>query len=469
MLIEEFEYCLCYRTGGGSSVNQTIAHYRNQLRKKEISPKELTEHFFKEISKKEDKVHAWVRLVADQALAQAEELENDRSSDAPPPLYGIPFGAKDIFYTKNVATEAGSKVLKDFIPDEDATIIKRLKSSGAILLGKTTMTEFATLSHPPETRNPWNLNHTPGGSSSGSAAALASGMALFTLGTQTRGSLLRPAAYNGLTCLKGTFGRVSKKGVVPCSWTLDHVGAMTHTVEDTVIVYNVISGKDDQDLSTYYLPSLHLTLREKRDYKIGILTGQVFRNTSPDVQSAMQEAIRGLKTIGYKCKEVQLPGCLDEDYQAHDLIEQAEFGAFHAKYYSKSYNAYDAYLQHFIRDSFKITAKDYLNAQNKRIRFREELIQLFKRSDVDVLISPTTPTTAPKGTESTGSPAYNMPFTNAGVPALTIPIGYSKETHLPIGMQIVSPTFEEQRVIDIGYMYQHITDWHERSPELAID
>lgn len=442
---------------------QTISYYLKLLKTKKISPFELVQFYLNQIESKDNIVKAWVRVVGESALNDAKKL-TDNINAYNLPLFGIPFGAKDLFFTKGIETQAGCKIYKNFIPTQNATVIEKLKNAGAILLGKTTMTELATKYLPPKTRNPWNLQHTPGGSSSGSAAALAADMTLFSLGTQTRGSLLRPAAYNGLTCLKPTFGRISRNGVILCSKTFDHVGVMTHSVEDTVTVYNVISGQDKYDVTTMNIPTQKLNIKNVKthNYKIGVLIGDFFKDTDPIVVQQMDDAISELKSIGFVIKSVSFPNYVNLVLKAHNTIEHADFAAYNQEYFISNPNLYSPGLQKLMSSSLDIAAVDYINAQNVRIKFRNLLKQLFNNNGVDVLLCPTTPTIAPKGFISNGSPKYNIPFTNAGVPALTVPIGFDEKTNLPIGMQIIAPDFEEQKVIDIGYMYQSVTSWHRR-------
>ncbi|MCI1880622.1 MAG: amidase [Sporolactobacillus sp.] len=435
-----------------------------QLQKGAISPLELVERLYREIEIKDRQIQAWVRLTKEPALRRAQELTRNRRRYRHLPLYGIPYGAKDLFYTQNIKTCAGCKVYEHFIPDMNATVIQRLEEAGAILIGKTTMTELATQCCPPKTRNPWNLSHTPGGSSSGSAAAVAADMAFFSLGTQTRGSLLRPAAYNGLTSMKASFGRISRYGVIPCSMTLDHVGAITHSVADLVTVYNIISGSDAQDITTKRIPQMNLSVRKSTAYKIGILTGPFFNQTASVIVRKIGDALAEFAKMRFTLKNVQMPTCAETIVQAHDTIEHADFAAFNEQTYRDHPSLYSSGLRKLMDHYLKIKAVDYIQAQKSRIRLMRVLNDLFKEKDVDVLVCPTTPTLAPNGVEQTGSPLYNIPFTNAGVPALTIPVGFDEETGLPVGMQLISPLYEEQKAIDVAYMFQLVTHWHRRRP-----
>jgi len=442
----------------------SIAETHRLLRDKQISPSELVTFYLDKIEKVDPQVKAWVRVEKEGAFQRAKELEKIQAkTNEISPLFGIPYAAKDIIYTKGIPTEAGSKSLKGFIPNEDATVVKKLRDSGAILLGKVTTTEFANLGTPPETGNAWNVNHTPGGSSSGSAAAVAAGMSLMSLGTQTAGSISRPAAYNGLTALKATYGRVSKAGVIPASWSLDHVGAFTKSVEDTVLVYNEISGPDQSDSTTWTLPKQQLLQRENKELTVGIVVNDYFADMDKEIEESLMNSIQVLKDIGFKITMIKLPKSLVAANAAQHIVMKSEVANYHAEAYQKNSLLYGEYLQQFILEGLQIKANDYLKAQRIRFIFRQELTSLFE--DVDVLLTPATPTPAPEGKAATGSPVYNIPFTNAGVPTLTLPIGFTKEKHLPMAMQLVAAPMSEQNLIDVGFLFQRETDWHVKVPE----
>lgn len=442
----------------------SIAETHRLLREKQISPTELVRFYLDKIEKIDPQVKAWVRVEKDSALQRAKELEElHASTEEISPLFGIPYAAKDIFYTKGIPTEGGSKSLKGFIPNEDASVVQKLRDSGAILLGKVTTTEFANLGTPPETGNAWNVDHTPGGSSSGSAAAVAAGMSLMALGTQTAGSIARPAAYNGLTALKATYGRVSKAGVIPASWSLDHVGAFTKSVEDTVLVYNEISGPDQADSTTWTLPKQELLQRENKALTVGIVVDDYFADVDKEIDESLTTAIQVLKGLGIKTTLIKLPKSLIAANAAQHIVMKSETANYHAEAYQKDPLLYGEYLQLFIKEGLQIKANDYLKAQRIRSIFRQELSSLFQ--DVDVLVTPATPTPAPEGKAATGTPVYNLPFTNAGVPTLTLPIGFTKEKHLPMAMQLVAAPMKEQNLIDIGFLFQRETDWHLKVPE----
>ncbi|WP_264651306.1 amidase [Candidatus Symbiopectobacterium sp. NZEC151] len=443
----------------------TIAATRRQLAARKVSPSELLSHFLARIEQRDGDIKAWRYLDKEGARQRALELDQHMGAIAcKPALFGIPYGAKDIFHTRGLPTEGGSKVLEGNISSENASVIDKLDGMGALLLGKLTTTEFANLGTPPKTGNAWNPAHTPGGSSSGSAAAVGARMALMALGTQTAGSLSRPAAFNGVTVLKATYGRISKAGVIPASWSLDHVGAFTHTVEDAALVFNALSGPDPRDDTTLSLPYTPLQLREKHDYTVGIVEHPYYAGGDVEIGAACLQAMDALAGRGVKLKRITLPDSFDDACRAHHIVMQAECAAYHRDTFLQTPTLFGAYLQEFLQQGLAISAQAYIQAQQVRARYRHEFAALF--DDVDMLMTPATPTLAPHGLAATGSPAYNMPFTNAGVPTLALPVGISA-TGLPIGMQWVARHGNEQALVDLGMLYQQITDWHACLPPLC--
>ena len=442
----------------------TLSDARALLSAGKISPSELLEEYIRNIEAAEPIVQAWTCLRLEEAREHARKLDGKMSShDELPALFGIPYGAKDIFCTRGIPTEAGSRVLAGFVPSEDATVVARLAAQDAILLGKTTTTEFANLGNPPPTANPWNVAHTPGGSSSGSAAAMAARMALFTLGTQTAGSLSRPAAFNGLTVLKGTFGRISKAGVFPAAHSLDHIGALTHSVQDSVMFFNAVSGPDPRDETTRYLPHQPLSIRAAKDYVVGLLEDPYFDIAEEVAMSLLDDAIRTLEREGVQVRRVRAPDGFQAAVAAQHVVMQAEVAAYHADTFRTRGHLFHPSLQEFIENGLKIPAEQYLNAQRTRDAYRSAFDKLFE--DVGILVTPSAVGPAPAGLGATGSPVFNLPFTSIGVPTLALPIGFSPEG-LPVGMQMIAPHLEEQRLVDLGHCYQTITDWHLRRPPM---
>ncbi|GAB7386629.1 amidase [Bacillaceae bacterium] len=447
----------------------SVAEAARYIREKKISPVELTQALLERIADVEGKVQAWVALLPEKALADAKKAEEAiMRQEKLGPLHGIPFGAKDIYYTKGIKTSAGSKVDPDFVPYVDATVITKLKQAGAILLGKTTTTEYALLGGPPPTRNPWHLCHTPGGSSSGSAAALAASMALFTLGTQTAGSLCRPAAFNGLVALKATYGRISRAGIIPVSWSLDHAGAFTRSVEDAAILLQVLSGPDRQDLSTLHAPSAPDYLQaldgNVKGMTIGVLKDDYFGDIDEEYARRIDETIAVFQSLGVRFVSVTVPFSLDDALIAHNVIMKAEAAAYHEDRFKVARERYGPSLQKDLEFGRKISAVDYLRAQRIRNVFQRQLNRLF--AQVDALLTPTALGAAPQGIHSTGNPKYNIPFTLVGVPALTIPIGVTKDEGLPLGVQLAARPWHEKTLIRLGDAFQRATSFHRMRPSL---
>lgn len=448
----------------------TIAEVATLIAAKQISPVELTRLCLERIERHEPKVKAWVTVAAEEAMSAALEAERLQMKDElRGPLHGIPYGVKDIICTAGIRTSGGSNVNGDYVPNYDAAVIERLNAAGAVMLGKTTTTEYAYQGGEPPTRNPWKLDHTPGGSSSGSAAAVAAGMAMFALGTQTFGSLLRPAAYNGLTCMKPTFGRISRYGVFTASWSLDHIGAFTRSVEDTALVLGALSGEDHRDASTLPGGAPELLGALERDIG-GMVVGipeqdGFFQTESPVLWAAMEEAAEVLREAGAKIVTIKLPECIDEAVAAHRMTMRAEGAAYHREQYNKTPDRYGPAMREQLELGFRLSAVDYLQAQRVRTVFRDEMIGLF--NSVDALLTPATPTLALPGYK-TGSPMFNGPFTNTGLPAMALPAGRDVATGLPIGIQIAAPPLREDVLITLASRYQKATAWHlEISPLLS--
>lgn len=449
----------------------TIFEAGRLIAARRLSPVELTMDCLRRIEALEPQVQAWVTVDAEGALRAAREAERlQMKGGLLSPLHGIPFGVKDIICTAGMRTSGGSRVNGDYVPDYDAAVVERLKRAGAILLGKTTTTEYAYQGGEPPTRNPWRLSHTPGGSSSGSAAAVAAGMALFTLGTQTFGSLIRPAAYNGLTCMKPTFGRISRYGVFTASWTLDHIGAFTRTVEDNAIVLEALTGADDRDPSTLTgaVPSYTSAMRrEVKDMVVGLPDPDGFFR--PEVASIGQAAAAAegvLRALGVQFKAIKLPDCIDEAVAAHKMTMRAEGAAYHMDSYREQPERYGPAMREQLELGLELSAADYLRAQRVRTVFRREMMELFR--EVDALLTPATPT-LPLAGYKTGNPMFNGPFTNTGLPSMTVPAGTDGATGLPIGVQLAGPLLGEETLLALGHRYQEATSWHLRTAPMVSE
>lgn len=444
----------------------TLSEASNLIRGQKLSPIELTRSVLDRIEEVEPKVLAWARTCPKEAMLEAERLTGLlKEGTYLGPLHGIPIGVKDIYYTKGIETSAGSPILKGFVPSEDATLIRRLKEAGAILLGKTTTTEFAYLD-PAQTRNPWNLNHTPGGSSSGSAAAVAADMCLGALGTQTVGSIIRPAAYCGIVGLKPTYGRLSRHGIIPLSWTLDHPGPMAKRVRDAAIILELIAGPDPLDPSILsnpgpsFLDSFDAPLS---GLTVGIPDRYFFTAVDTFLMASYQEAIKVLEKLGLRLRDIQLSEDFEAGIEAGRLIMHVEGATFHMDWFRTRAADYSPKLRALIEAGMLIPGVSYLRAQQVRRGAIMAMTTLFK--EVDLLATPATPTPAPEGLGWTGDPVFNAPFSTFGFPALTVPMGFA-QSGLPMGLQLAGRHFEEAKVLQVGAAYEDATEWWRQRPPL---
>jgi len=447
----------------------TVAEAGRLIKAKELSPVELVEGFLARIEAVEEKIKAFVTVTADLARRQAKAAEKEiLAGGYRGPLHGIPYGAKDIFYTKGILTTGGSKADADFVPASDAAAVERLQAAGAILLGKTTTTEYAFLGGTPPTCNAWNQAHTPGGSSAGSGAAVGARMAMFALGTQTVGSLLRPSAYNGLTCLKGTYGRISRRGVMPASWSLDHIGALTRSVEDTAIINEALMGHDPLDSRSLSEPVPKLVQALEKNARGMVLgyTDDFFQAEDEIVQANFRQALEKFKAAGFKLVKVSFPeNYFKQAAAAANIVMRAEAASYHRDRFARVPEKYGPYISDDIRLGCLVSAVDYLDAQRVRQQVMEFMQDVFK--EIDVLLTPSTVTLPLKGLESSGSPLFNGIFTNTGLPSMTLPSGFDKATGLPTGLQLAADRLQEEKLIALGACFQSLTDYHLAEPKLA--
>ena len=443
-----------------------LAEASDLIRKRTLSPVDLVRSHLDRIAAVDPHLLAWARTVPEQALAEAERLEKLlRKGTHLGPLHGIPVGIKDIYYTAGLETAGGSRVLAGFIPTYGATVVRRLRAAGAIVLGKTATTEFA-YADPAPTRNPWNTDHTPGGSSSGSAAAVAAGMCLGAFGTQTVGSIVRPAAFCGVVGLKPTYGRVSRYGILPLAWSLDHPGPIARTVRDAALLLEAVAGPDPNDPSAAHRPVPRYA--EMLEDPLGGLSAGIPdryfpERASPAVMAAFQEAVRVIEGLGVRIHEVGLPACFEAGVEAGRVILHAEAAAFHRDRFRVRRQEYGPKLAALIEAGLLVPAASYLRAQ----QVRSEAIAAIRRllAEVDVLLTPAAPGPAPEGLGSTGDPVFNAPSSTFGLPSLGVPMGFAPPG-LPLGLQIVGRHFDEATILRLGAAYEAATPWHARRPAL---
>ena len=443
------------------------------LRDGSLTALELTESVLSRLEATEPLLNAYITVTAELAREQAsaaDDLWRDGRDFGP--LQGIPIGLKDLVDTAGIATTGGGGFLRDRIPERDATVYTKLKEAGAVMPGKLNLHEFAfgTTSRNPHygaVCNPWDVMRSPGGSSGGSGASVAVGSSLGALGSDTGGSIRIPAALCGVTGLMGTYGRVSRTGVLPLSWTLDHVGPLTKTVEDAGLVLNAIAGYDPSDPGSADVPigDANATLVEGVDgVRIGLPRRMLWTGCEEDVIEHCEIAVDHLRSMGAIVTEVELP--LQTD-RPRGLTIIAEAAAYHAKWLRERRGEYGDVLER-VEAGLSVSAVDYINDQRLRRKFIEETVAVLQ--DVDVLISPTCSRTAPlieDGDPTAELARLTAPYDVTGIPAISIPCGYDRHG-LPIGLMIGGRHFDEATVCRVAHAYEQSTDWILQRPELEL-
>ena len=450
----------------------TIAELGARYRKRDLSPVEVTQALLARIEKLDPILHAFVTLTADSALAEARSAEEALRRGDARPLLGIPVAHKDIYLTRGVRTTGGSALLADWIPDEDATCVQRWRAAGTVQLGKLITHEFAFgLQFPghrfPPAKNPWNLDHIPGGSSSGSGAALAAGLVTGATGSDTGGSIRGPAAFCGIVGLKPSYGRSSRAGVLTLSWTLDHTGPMARTVQDCAFLLQPLAGYDPADPASSRAPVDDYVAplgRDIRGLKIGVPRAYFLEEVDAEVARAFEEALETLRRLGAEVRDVQIPSLRG----AHSflLILMAEAYAYHESDIRERPELYGDVLRERILAGALVTASEYTQAQRIRAEICRETAEVLKT--VDVLASPTAlkPATpfAQAFDPEFAFPKSNMaPFNLTGLPTLALPCGFSA-SGLPVSFQLSGRPFEEATVLRAGHAYEQATTWHTRRP-----
>jgi len=453
------------------------------LAKKKVSPVEVLEATLERIERLNPQLNAYLTVTAEEARAAARRAEQEIvHGHYRGPLHGIPISLKDNIWTRGVRTTAGSKVLENFVPTEDATVVRKLRRAGAVLIGKTNLHEFAygvTTNNPHygPTRNPWDKNRIPGGSSGGSTAAIATGLCVASVGSDTGGSLRIPAALCGIVGLKPTYGRVSCHGVVPLARNLDHVGPLARTVADAAFLLQVLAGRDPRDPTSAskavpdYLDGLKRPLRKAR---LGWPREYFFESLDDEVRNTVESARRKLQSLGATVEEVSLPR-IHESVEPSTQIAFAEALAAHraAGWYPAQRSKYSEELQRRLEAGFEIRAADYLGALEAQKNARADFDAAFER--VEALVVPTVPVAAPRigedkvmiaGREETVRAALirlNRPANFTGLPAISIPCGFTG-SGLPIGLQMIGRAFDEAGLLRIARAFEQATEWHLRRP-----
>lgn len=452
-----------------------------------VTPTELVLEAFERIDEVDGEIQAFLTVMREEALREAEQAEREmRTGLYRGQLHGIPIAVKDLIEVKGVKTTAGSKVLAENIGQEDAMVIELLRKSGAIIIGKTNTFEFAYGPYAPPTKNPWKLTHTTGGSSGGSAAAVAAGMVQGAIGTDTGGSIRIPAACCGVTGLKPTYGRVSCYGVIPLSWSLDHVGPIGRSAEDCAIIFDAIAKYDPRDPNSISGPTLTsgqattnlITGTEGRGplslqgLRLGVPQDAFVNPLHAEVRQAWRSALRVLEEEGAEISEVELPRPTMELYRT---VQKPEATLTHKQksWYPKRSELYGESVREKLQEGSQISAIDYLQAQQERRVFAGSLRSIMQR--IDAFVLPTLPIPAVRAEEigqdieidgvvesaTTAFLRLTMPFNLSGLPAVTFPCGFSSQG-LPLGLQVAGKPFGEATVLRIAHAYQQLTDWHRR-------
>ena len=435
----------------------TATEAAQRIRDRQLSPVELTESILHRIDSLEPQLKAWVYLDREAVLADAKQKEAELESGARlGPLHGVPIAIKDIYYTAGIPTTACSKVYADFVPTFDATTITLLKGAGAIMLGKTVTTEFACLD-PSPTLNPWNPAHTPGGSSSGSAVSVASRMCAIAMGSQTVGSVLRPASYNGVIGLKPTYGRVSRYGVIPVSWSLDTMGWMSRSVEDAALLLQIMAGPDPQDpvASRREVPDYLAELKSPQPPRVGLLHGFFHENADEETRKHLDEVVQRLSQAGAQVEEFALPESINTAVEDQLTIMAVEGASFHKPMYERQAQDYQPLLRDMIRRGLETDGTTYSRALESRLQFITDMHQLAEQADV--LLTPSTPTPALPDVTNTGNTIFQGPWTSCGLPAITLPSGLAA-SGLPLGIQLIAAPFEEGRLLAAARWCESIVD-----------
>jgi aspartyl-tRNA(Asn)/glutamyl-tRNA(Gln) amidotransferase subunit A len=451
----------------------SISELSQRLRRREVSPFEITRAGLERIERLNPSLNAFITVMAESALSEARRAESEiLRGEWRGPLHGVPVALKDLIDTAGVRTTAASALYKERVPSADAEVVRRLRQAGAVLVGKNNLHEFAyggssLVSHFGDVHNPWDLGRVAGGSSGGSVAAVAAGLAYAAIGTDTAGSIREPAALCGCVGLKPTYGRVSIRGVIPLSSSLDHVGPLAATVADAAIVLQAVAGYDAADITTADVPvaDYSTALREgAKSMRVGVPREYFFDDLDSEVASAMEHALREIQSFGAEIKEVHL------DVPTDRTLQGAESYAYHAESVAKSPELYQSETVRRIRSGEKVSAAEYIQRRRELDEARRSIRAIF--ADADVLVTPTVPIPAPAIADLKANPdalrpaelrllRNTRPFNVWGLPAISVPCGFT-QSGLPIGLQIAGPHWREDLVLRVARAYEQATAWHKR-------
>ena len=465
----------------------TISELSELIRTRKVSPVEVTRATLQRIEKLNPILNAYITVTTEQAIKSAQEAEKEiQYGKWRGPLHGVPVALKDLFDTAGVRTTAASALFKDRVPEQDAEVVRKLKAAGAVLLGKLNMHEFAyggssTVSYFGAVHNPWERSYVTGGSSGGSAAAVAAGLCFGALGSDTGGSIRQPAAYCGIVGLKPTYGLISTRGVIPLSWSLDHVGPMTRTAADAAIMLQAIAGYDQQEITSQQMtvPNYTADLRSKTSsLRLGIPHEFFFASLDPEIEAATNEALSVLGKLTASVKQVTT---VPVDNITDRTVVSAEAYAYHVEFITKTPEQYQQPTLAAIRAGAEIRTLDYITAHRELARLRQGIRHAFE--SVDAIVTPTSPIAPPA--ISAFDAAYKdpsfptdvsdirrlvlrntSPFDKYGIPTISVPCGFTR-TGLPVGLQISGPQGSEAVVLQLAHAYEQATEWHKKHPSIS--
>jgi aspartyl-tRNA(Asn)/glutamyl-tRNA(Gln) amidotransferase subunit A len=463
--------------------NLTIKQAKDGLRKKEFSSLELVNACLEQINKRNKELNVFITICENEALERAKEADKLINAEQDMPLLGIPVALKDLFSTKDIQTTAGSNVLKGYIPPYDATVVTKLKQAGAIILGKTNLDAWAHGSSGENsdfgpTKNPWNTDFVPGGSSSGSAVSVTSGMSIASTGTDTGGSIRLPASFTNTVGLKPTYGRVSRNGIIAMASSLDSIGHFTKTVEDSALFLQVTAGKDEFDATTppvevpNYIEDLEKNVKGLR---LGIPKEYFIEGLDKNIKAEVEKTIKFYETQGAKIVDITLPNT-EHAIATYYIIQPAEVSSNLARYDGIRYgslrqNFGEEAKRRIMLGTFTLSVGYYDAYYKKAMKVRTLILKDFEQAfkKVDAIITPVSPTMPWKIGERVDDPlamylsdVFAAPTNLAGIPGLSVPVGFIDG--LPVGMQILGPHFSESLLFRIGHAYETAHEWHERTP-----
>jgi aspartyl-tRNA(Asn)/glutamyl-tRNA(Gln) amidotransferase subunit A len=451
----------------------TIADAAELIKKRRLSPVELVDACLSRIKRHDEAIQAWITVFPEKARAEAKAAADEIARRGPrSPLHGIPIGHKDLYDMKGVRTTAGSKVRADAPPAKrDSAVVAALRAAGAIALGKTNTHEFAYGVRTPPTSNPWNTACIPGGSSGGTAAALAAGMCLGGSGSDTGGSIRIPSSLCNTVGIKPTFGRVSKAGLVPLAWSEDHAGPMARSVEDCALMLNIIAGRDGSDPTTASVSVPEFTAGLGHSVKglvVGVPTSFFFDGADPETERVVRKTIPVLKSMGVKVKELDMPSTQQAAATAYLVVQLVEPLAAHEPYLRERPHDYQSQTQALFALGAPWTGQHYMRAQRIRTIYIRQWMKIF--DDVDAVLAPTTPRPAPPKEEGEATGVFELVnYTSAfdfnGCPSISIPAGLTKEG-LPVGLMLSARPFNEPLLLRLAYAYQEETRFNRRRPKL---